>query len=163
MHLGVAPLIEEDCHHYGNPFKRDKTYEGNSGRDYRASRAGTPRFSGATEHLNCTFTTSASRDTRESTGGSGIKGETDMSATRSVINPALGPLGVIVPSLLIFEVEGLAHLNRLSTRAIICCLANFEGDIVEETALGVQRVLTHGGELFTIAEGEDIAMTELDT
>jgi hypothetical protein len=86
-----------------------------------------------------------------------------MSAARSGINPTLRALRVIVPALLILEVEGLAHLNRLSSWAIICQLANFEGDILEEAAFGVQRVFTHSAELLAVAEGKDIAVTVLDT
>jgi hypothetical protein len=86
-----------------------------------------------------------------------------MSAARSVINPTLHALRVIVPALLILEVEGLAHFNRLSSWAIIRQLADFEGDILEETAFGVQRVFTYSAELLAVAEGKDIAMTVLDT
>ena len=65
--------------------------------------------------------------------------------------------------MLTLQIEGLAHLNRLFKCAIIRRLATFEGNMVEEASFGIPRAFTYGGELFAVAEGEDIAVTILDT
>jgi len=120
--------------------------ERNTGHGCRASW-GIRRFGGTTEHLDCAFTTTTSGNTLENAGLGGVKGESNMIPARSIVNPPLRSLRIIPSSLLIFEIERLAHLDYISTCTIVCLFTDFEGDILEEAAFGVKRVFTYGGEL----------------
>lgn len=99
----------------------------------------------------------------EDTGLSPVGVEFDVCAPSAVVHPTNSSRSILGSAHLVLEKECTIRRHCFSQRAIGGAAANFEGDVLEESILGIGWRSVISPELGAVGEFKDVAVAVLDT
>lgn len=146
-----------------SPVLINRTYESETVFGNWARRANAAIASRSTSQPDEALPSGARWDTLEDTSLSPISVEFDVCAPSAVVHPTNSSRSILRSAHLVLEKECTIRRHCFAQRAIGGAAANFEGDILEESILGVGWRSVISTELGAVGEFKDVAVAVLDT